>query len=114
MEPSEAVEARVRERAERLERYYDRITSCRVVVEAPHRHGRQGTLYHVRVDLTVPDGEILVTRERGDAHAHEDVYVAIRDAFDAARRSLEDFARRQRGEIKQHAPVRSLRADTGE
>jgi ribosomal subunit interface protein len=100
MEPSAAVEDRIRERAAKLDRYYERIMGCRVVVEAPHRRHHQGKLYHVRVDLTVPQGELVVSREPVNHHAHEDVYVAIRDAFDAAQRRLADYARRQRGDIK--------------
>ena len=103
MEPSAAVEAKIRERAAELDRYYDRIMSCRVVVESPHRHHHQGALYHVRIDLTVPGGELMVSREPAEHHAYEDVYVALRDAFDAARRQLEDYARRQRREVKEHA-----------
>jgi len=103
MEPSAAVEAKIRDRADKLDRYYDRIMGCRVVVEAPHRRHHQGKLYHVRIDLTVPGGEVAVTREAAENHAHEDVYVAIRDAFDAAQRRLEDYARRQRGSQKAHA-----------
>lgn len=100
MEPSAAVEDKIRERAAKLDRYYERIMGCRVVVEAPHRRHHQGKLYHVRVDLTVPQGELVVSREPVNHHAHEDVYVAIRDAFDAAQRRLADYARRQRGDIK--------------
>jgi ribosomal subunit interface protein len=102
MEPSAAVEARIRERAAKLDRYYDRIMTCRVVVEAPHRRHHQGKLYHVRVDVTVPQGELVVSREPVDRHAHEDVYVAIRDAFDATQRRLANYARRQRGDVKIH------------
>jgi len=102
MEPSAAIEARVRDRADKLERFYDRIMGCRVVVEAPHRHHHQGKLYHVRIDLTVPNGEVVVSREPAEHHAHEDVYVAIRDAFDAAQRRLADYARRQRKDVKVH------------
>ncbi|WP_370040798.1 HPF/RaiA family ribosome-associated protein [Sinorhizobium fredii] len=65
MEPSASVEAAVRERIARLERFHKRITSCNVIVEAPHRHGRKGSIYHVRVDITVPGREIVVGRERG-------------------------------------------------
>ena len=100
MEPSAAVEDKIRERATKLDRYYERIMACRVVVEAPHRRHHQGKLFHVRVDLTVPQGELVVSREPVNHHAHEDVYVAIRDAFDAAQRRLADYARRQRGDIK--------------
>lgn len=102
MERSEAIETRIRERAAELDQYYDRITSCRVVVESPHRRHHQGKLYHVRIDLTVPGAELVVTREPAEHHAHEDVYVAIRDAFDAAQRRLADHRRRQRGDVKLH------------
>ena len=102
MEPSDAVEAKIRERAAKLDRFFDHIMGCRVVVESPHRRHHQGKLFHVRVDLTVPGGEFAVTREPAEHHAHEDVFVAIRDAFDAAQRQLEDYARRQRGDLKTH------------
>lgn len=103
MEPSAALEERIRERAADLGRFYDRIVRCRVVVEAPHHHHHQGALYHVSIDLTVPGAEIVVNRESAAEHAHEDAHIAVRDAFDAARRRLEDYARRQRGDVKSHA-----------
>ena len=109
MEPSDAVEAKIRERAAKLERFYDRIMGCRVVVESPHRRHHQGKLFHVRVDLTVPGGELAVTREPAEHHAHEDAFVAIRDAFDAVQRQLEDYARRQRGDLKTHEGLPSGR-----
>lgn len=102
MDPSPAVEAAIRERVERLERFFDRIMGCRVVVEAPHRHHHKGKLYAVRVDLTVPGAEIAVTHSGPRNHAHEDVYVAIHDAFDTTRRLLEDHARKFRGDVKTH------------
>jgi cold shock CspA family protein/ribosome-associated translation inhibitor RaiA len=102
MEPSAAVEAKIRERTVKLERFYDRIMGCRVVVESPHRHHHQGKLFHVRVYLTVPGGELTVSRDAAEHHAHEDVFVAVRDACDAAQRQLEDYARRQRGDLKTH------------
>ena len=102
IDQSDAVEARIRERAAQLEKFYDRITSCRVMVEAPHNSRNKGRLYHIRVDITVPGGEIVVRREPKAHHAHEDVYVAIRDAFKAAQRQLQDYVRRNRGEIKAH------------
>ncbi|HJS32793.1 MAG TPA: ribosome-associated translation inhibitor RaiA [Alphaproteobacteria bacterium] len=100
--PSSFVRARVRERADQLERFFDRITSCRVVIEAPNRRRRRGKLYKVSVDVKVPRGEIAATRNPAAHHAHEDVYVAIRDAFDAIERRLEDHARRRRGDVKPH------------
>lgn len=102
MEPSEALENWIREKAEKLERFYDRIISCRVVVEAPHHQHRQGNLYHVRIDVTVPNAELVTSREPDADHAYEDVYVAVRNGFDAMVRQLEDYARRQQGEMKSH------------
>ena len=102
MEASPSVEAQVRRRAEELEQFSDRISACRVTLEAAHRRHRQGTIYRVSVDLTVPGGNVVVNREPGEDHAHEDMHVAIRDAFDAARRRLQDRMRRIDGTIKQH------------
>lgn len=104
MPPSPAVEAKIREKAARLDRFAQHVMACRVIVEAPHRRHHQGKLYHVRVDLTLPGNELVVSREPAEHQAHEDVYVAIRDAFNAAARQLEDYVRRQRGEIKRHEP----------
>jgi ribosomal subunit interface protein len=104
MRTSPAVEARVREHVERLERFHDRITGCHVVVEAPPAHRNNGAPFDVRIDLTVPGGDIAVRSARAEHEEHVDVYVALRDAFDSARRLLQDYARERRGDIKQHAP----------
>jgi ribosomal subunit interface protein len=103
MDPSPAVEARVRKKAEKLERFHDRIVGCTVVVEAPHRHHHKGKLYNVRVDISVPGKDVVAGRVKPIDHAHEDVYVAVRDAFDAAVRRLEDQTRKMRGSVKTHA-----------
>lgn len=97
---SEALESHIRQKAEKLEKFYPHIMSCRIVVELPHKHHHQGRLFDVHIDITVPGSELVVNRT-----AHEDVYVAVRDAFNAATRQLEDYARRQRGDSKTHAPV---------
>jgi len=102
MARSEAIDADIRKHAERLEKFDDRVMSCRVMVEQLHRHHHQGNLYHVRVDLKVPGGELVVSRSPDSHHAHEDVYVVIRDAFDATRRRLENHVRRRRGDVKLH------------
>jgi ribosomal subunit interface protein len=102
MDPSPAVEAHIRERAAGLDRHFDRITSCRVVVEASTRRQRKGRIYHLRVDVTVPGREIVVKRDPPEHQAHEDILVAVRDAFDAVRRQLEDHARTSRGAVKAH------------
>src|SRR6185369_13218572 len=98
-------EARIREQVAELGQFYNRLISCRVVIETPHRHQHQGRLYGVRIDLSVPGRELVIGREPSQHHAHEDVYVAMRDAFDAARRQLEDHARRERGQTKRHQPA---------
>jgi len=94
---SEAVETVIREKADKLGLFFDRIMSCRVTVGMIQKHKHQGKLFNIRVDLTVPGAEIVVNRDKA-----EDIYVAIRDAFDAAKRKLEEFARRIRGEVKVH------------
>jgi len=96
---SDALEAHIREKAKKLENFFEHIVSCRVVVEMPHNHKHQGKAFNVRLDIGVPGREIVVNRDR-----HEDVYVALRDAFDAVRRQLEDYVQRMRGETKTHQP----------
>jgi cold shock CspA family protein/ribosome-associated translation inhibitor RaiA len=103
MDPSPALEARIRRRAGEFDRFHGRIMGCRVVVDCRHRRHQQGNLFEVAIDLTLPGREIAVGNERGINHAREDAYVAVRDAFDAARRRLEDHARGRRGEVKAHA-----------
>lgn len=97
MPPSEAIEAHIREKVEKLESFYPHIVGCRATVEIAGKHKTQGKKYNVRLDITVPGSELVVNRDM-----HEDVYVALRDAFDAAKRQLEDYGRRQRGDIKVH------------
>jgi len=112
MAHSEALETRIRRKAAGLERVHPRITAIHATVSAPHHHHHQGNHYTVRLDVTFPGGEILVNRD----HA-EDVYVALRDAFLAARRQLIARARRVQGESKSRrrtipaASKRAVRAD---
>lgn len=95
---SDAVETRIREKAAKLERFHERIMSCRITVESPQHRKHQGKLYSVHIDIKVPGGgEIVVNRSQD-----EDVFVAIRDAFDAAGRQLEDRNRIRRGDVKAH------------
>jgi ribosomal subunit interface protein len=97
MERSDALEAAVREKAQHLGHFSSDITSCRVVVDAPQKHRHQGRPFSVRIDLTLPGHELVVDRVHD-----EDVYVALRDAFDEMKRQLEDAVRQRRGEQKQH------------
>lgn len=97
IEHSEALEAHIRDKAEKLETFFEPIMSCRVVVEMPHQHKHQGKFFNIRIDIGVPGSEIVVNRDN-----HEDVYVALRDGFEAAKRQLKDYAHRLRGETKSH------------
>ncbi len=100
MHQSVAIETKIREQAKKLGRYYDAIISCRIVIEIPHKHQHQGQLFHVCIDLTVPNAELVVSRDPIDNHAHEDAYVAIRDAFLSMRRKLQNHSRKQQDMIK--------------
>jgi ribosomal subunit interface protein len=100
-----AIESEIRNKAAKLDTYYDRITRCHVVLEAPVGHHRHGGPFNVRIDVTVPGSELVVNRQEDD-----DLTVAIRNAFDAMRRRLEDHIRLQRGDIKTHdAPLQQGR-----
>jgi ribosome-associated translation inhibitor RaiA len=122
LEPTEELERRIRDEAAHLERFYDRIIGCRVMVEVPHEHREHGRHVHERVELVVPGGEIVAGREpslhpalqqldvpenqkRFEVQArHEHALVAVRDAFHVARRRLQDHVRRSRGDVKRHEP----------
>ncbi|HEX6827548.1 MAG TPA: HPF/RaiA family ribosome-associated protein [Burkholderiales bacterium] len=94
---SDALEAEIRDKVSKLETFYPQLTGCHVVVEMPHKHNHQGREFLVRVDIKVPGCELVINHEHSS-----DPHVAVRDAFDAARRKLQDYARRQRGEVKRH------------
>jgi cold shock CspA family protein len=117
----EALEADVRERVPWLEQFYAGIVRCRVLLEVPHRHRHDGRHFHVRIEVTVPGGPAIVVSHEPSLHGrlkdmegdrdhkkdeiesvHRYARVAIHEAFDVARRRLEDFARKQRGTVKAH------------
>lgn len=100
--PPEAIETRVREKVARLERFHGRITSCRVTIGQPHRQHQTGALYQVSIEIEVPSGLVVVNRAKPHAESHADLMTALRDAFDAAQRQLEDRARTRRGDVKVH------------
>ena len=102
MEPSEAVERRIQTKMQDLERFGEQLVSCHITVEQPHRHHQTGNKFLVHMDLRVRSGHLAVNRDHTDNKAHDDVYVALRDAFDAAIRQLESYVRKQRGEVKRH------------
>lgn len=124
---SATIEEWVRTEADKLDGLYNRVMRCRVAIEVPHRHHRKGSPYHIRIDLTVPGEEIVVKREPSLSHRarqlgeteikkrlevktpHKNLRAAINDAFKAAGRRLQDYARRQRGDVKSHPPLQVAR-----
>ncbi len=105
MDASPAVEDEIRRHVAKLEKLYDRIIHCRVAVELQHRQHRTGNIFEVHIDLALPGGELVVSREPHRAkqrYASPDVYSSLRDAFAAAERQLKSFKERQRGEVKPH------------
>ena len=127
MDRSEAIEEWIRAEAAKLDTFYNRIMRCRVAIEVPHRHHRKGSSYRLRIDLTVPGEEIVVKRQPSLSHRvqqlgeteikkhlelatpHKNLRLAINDAFKAAGRRVQDYARRRRGDVKSHAPLRLAR-----
>ena len=113
MQHSDALEAHIRDKVAKLAEFHPRITSCRVTVEESGKHHHQGRQFQVHIDVRVPQREVVATRDQ-----HEDVYVALRDAFDATKRQLEEVVREQRGDVKvhelpQHGKVARLLANEG-
>jgi ribosomal subunit interface protein len=102
VEPSEDIDAYVRRRADKLERFHPRIIRCRVAIEEPHRRHKNGNRFDVHVEVSVPGKVLAVDREPGDVNDHMDVYQALRDAFMAMERQLEHEVRARRGEVKTH------------
>lgn len=102
MERSDFIFNNIWEHAEKIEHFFDHILSCSVVVSMPHQHQRRGKLFHIQIRLHLPGNDLFVTTAPEKNAAHEDVYVAIRDAFDTLKRRLEDQVRRRRGLVKNH------------
>lgn len=98
LDRSPALEAAIEEKAAKLEQFHPAITACRVTVTQESRHHAQGRMVNVRIDITVPNKELAITNK-----LNEDAFVAVRDAFDAARRVLQDTLAVRRGDVKNHA-----------
>lgn len=113
---SEAVASAIQDHVDSLEKTCPQLLSCHVVVERPPRKQHQGGIYHIKIRMTAPGNIIVVDREPGLNHAHEDVYVAIRDAFFAARRRVDEYMRVLGGNVKvknnsNHAKVLRISSD---
>lgn len=93
---SQAVAEAVQKRLEKLERFSDEIQSLRVILESPHNHHHKGKVFHVGVEAVIPNHDILVNHDQHDKHAHEDIYVAIRDAFNALERRIKSIYEKKR------------------
>jgi ribosome-associated translation inhibitor RaiA len=107
VQTSDALNAKIQDWLEKLEHVYAGIIRCQILVEQPHRHHRQGRHYHVRIRLTVPGVELVSSHDPGPNETHEDPYVAVRDAFLAMRRQLEDYARKPRSDWNRAALPRT-------
>jgi cold shock CspA family protein/ribosome-associated translation inhibitor RaiA len=106
LEPSDALTTRIEREAKKLEQFSRHIVACRVTVGKLSARHRQGDLFQVRLQLTLPGGAQVVADHNPAAdHAHEDAFVAVRDAFAAARRRLQDWQRRTSGQVKVHEAV---------
>jgi len=103
IEKSEFIENNVKERCKRLERLSGEITHCHVVVSAPHQNQTKGNHYEVHIEVRVPGTELVVAHNTGASDAHEDFYVALRDAFDALERKVTRWKEKRRLEVKAHS-----------
>lgn len=101
IEKTAPIEERIQKKAEKMATFYDRIESCKVVVEEPQKHKHQGKLFNVRIEVNVPGKQLIVNK-----HPNEDLYVAIRDSFQAMYRQLEDYSQMIRGDRKTHDNVK--------
>lgn len=105
MDSTPEMDTEVRERISKLEEIYDRITSCKVVVEAPEKELPTSEPFHCKIYLAIPRHDIVVDRDPGDVTTHQkDVYAAIHDSFQAAERQLKKTVNLMRGQTKSHEP----------
>lgn len=108
---SAKVEEAIKEKAEKLAKINDRITACRVTIEMPHKHHTKGNTFEVSLNLSVPEKDIIVKRTSSEEQTNGDegMISTVRDAFDAAKRQLEEHSRKRRGETKLHEAPPSAR-----
>lgn len=97
IDQTESINDAVNKRIQKLERYCDDIIAGRVVLDSPHNNHHKGRVYSVGLEIHTPNKEVRVNQEQHDNHAHEDLYIAIRDAFNAAERQLKSVDKKHRG-----------------
>ena len=105
IQPSAQVEGEIRDHVEKLEHRFGHLIGCRVAVELLHRQHKSGNIYDVHIEMQVPGGELVVSREPHrprEKYAHPDLHVSLREAFRAAERQLTEYKRRLSGEVKLH------------
>lgn len=102
LDPSEAVENRIRDKAQKLGNVHPGIQSCSVTVEQQHRHQHQGHQFHVGISVKLPGHELVANREPEKNPAYTDVYVALRDAFSTMRKQLQALVQHQQDHVKHH------------
>ncbi|MEO7163874.1 MAG: HPF/RaiA family ribosome-associated protein, partial [Bdellovibrionia bacterium] len=103
LDPSNAVASHVRELLDRLAKFYPRIVSCLVIIEVPHRNHQKGNLFLIHIILNIPGGELAIKQHQKLAVANQDIYVAIHEAFDRAKRGLDEHNQIQNRQIKKHS-----------
>ena len=100
LDPSPAVEAHVQEKADKLAKHFDHVTTCKVTISRSNKHHRHGDSFMVRIDLHVPGVDLIAERTSGDS---DDIYATVDGAFDDARKRLQthyDKARERRTEVR--------------
>ena len=130
LDHSDTLVARIQEEADKLDKCFDRITGCRVMVEMPHRHRRHGASFHVRIEVGVPGKQLVVAHDstphadgNDEPQGHQvrspeagetrkDVYVAIRDSFKVMRRQVEEYERTLRHDVKTHCAIPHARSES--
>ena len=102
VEKNKAIEALIRKKAAKLEQVCSDLIGCRIAIEQPQQHQRSGNPYRVRIDMSVPGNEFVVTRESSKGEMHGPLTRVLGLVFNAAQRKLREYAKRQRGEVKTH------------
>ncbi len=102
---SDALEGDIQAHVDKISEYYGRITTCRVVVEAPHKSHAKGKLFHINIDMSLPGAGHVIHNDHGNNPAHEDVYVAVRDGFDAIEKQIKTIVGKRRDEERREPEI---------